>query len=123
MRLCTIAILGGCGFSHGTSVADAAGDVVDAPIDAFEAQVCFGTTSASLFSICYGETRVPSGTLALNAPQTLDTSTGCAPTGTLVMSKGIESCLVAAGRIEISAALTVIGSRPLVLLARRASRS
>src|SRR5688572_16562572 len=90
---------------------------VDAPVDMpDEQQVCFGSSQFSLFTVCYGQSQVPSAPINASIDATYDT-TICAPPGRVVTSKGIESCLVAGGRVEIDATFTIVGTRPLVILA------
>ncbi len=115
--LVTIAIAAGCGFSHGSVPNVPVDGSVDAPPDMpEEEQVCFGNSPFSLFTVCYGQSQVPTAPINATIDAKYDT-TACAAPGRVVTSKGIESCLVAGGRIEITASFTVTGTRPLVILA------
>ena len=112
-----------CGFDHGVpSIGangsgsdgglDMDGSLVDASPDAPpDGRACWGT----MVSVCF--TTPPTNDRTISTATTLDTSNAATCTQLQAQAGGPELCIIAAQSIHINAALTVGGTRPLVLVA------
>ena len=117
---CVVAALDtGCAFHSGrTGTTDATTEFdapldapLDAPPDATTPTVnCFGTSALAL--VCLES--LPTDPLTLGTASSLDTATSPLCAALRVGSSNV--CVIAAQTLTISAALTVTGTRPLVLL-------
>ena len=108
----TVALLaGGCSFTAPVQVDAHVGGDVSSEGDSMG---CFGTGAS--FTICLPD--LPTTPYAVSSPTTFDTGTDC--TFTLTPPGGELVCVRAATTIMISSQLTVVGTRPLVLVATMA---